>query len=438
MFGALAVLLSACAIGGVQAQCGTVTVPENRALPQGPQIALRVAVLPATQHGQRRDDPLFFLAGGPGGVDYDEVPGVASAFAAENAHRDIVFVDQRGVGGSNPLACKVDQEIADLGAIARDCLGQITADVTHYRSPDAADDVDSVRQALGYGKIDVYGGSYGATLAQVYLRRHPETVRTIVLDGPTLLDVPVFERWASSGQRALALLAKRCRADAACSKAFPHWYERFPVLLAKVAKHPVRIGELTVDANVVAGTVDELTASMGGASYVPYMLAKAESGTWRPFVKAVASVSGAPSPVMFWAIVCTEPWAAHDPAAVAADARGSYLRYSFVPSTAAWASVCAAWPRVDLSGEDWSRVRSSVPALVLVGGSDPKDPPANTAGVTQAMPNAKVITVPGGAHGVAGVGCLPRVIDDFLEAGTAQGLDTSCVSLTPYPRFATG
>jgi pimeloyl-ACP methyl ester carboxylesterase len=73
--------------------------------------------------------------------------------------------------------------------------------------------------------------------------------------------------------------------------------------------------------------------------------------------------------------------------------------------------------------------------LVLVGGSDPKDPPANTAGVTQAMPNAKVITVPGGAHGVAGVGCLPRVIDEFLEAGTARGLDTSCVSLTPYPRF---
>lgn len=439
MFGALAVLLTACAIGGVQAQCGTVTVPENRALADGPQIALRVAVVPASDRTSRRQDPIFYLAGGPGGIAYEELPAVARAFAPENTHRDIVFVDQRGVGGSNPLSCEVDQAgAADLGAIVRDCLGQVTADVTHYRSPDAADDVDAVRQALGYGTIDVYGGSYGATLAQVYLRRHPATVRTIVLDGPTLLDVPVFERWASSGQRALTLLAKRCRADAVCGRAFPHWYDRFPALLAKVARKPVRVGALTVDANVLAGTVDELTASMGGASYVPYVLAKAESGTWRPFAQAVASVSGGPSPVMFWGIVCTEPWAAHDPAAVAADARGSYLRYSFLPATAAWAAVCSSWPRVDLSGEDWSRVRSNVPALVLVGGADPKDPPANTAGVTQAMPNAKVITVPGGAHGVAGVGCLPRVIDDFLEAGTARGLDTSCVSLTPYPRFATG
>jgi pimeloyl-ACP methyl ester carboxylesterase len=438
MFGALAVLLSACAIGGVQAQCGTVNVPENRSLADGPQISLRVAVLPATQAGQRRADPIFFLAGGPGGIAYDDVPGIARAFADENGHRDIVFVDQRGVGGSNPLACTVDQESADLGAIVRDCLGQVTADVTHYRSTDAADDVDAVRQALGYGKIDVYGGSYGATLAQVYLRRHPETVRTILLDGPTLLDVPVFERWASSAQRALTLLDKRCRTDAACRRAFPHWYERFPALLAKVERRPVRVGSLTLDAATVAGTVDELTASMEGASYVPYLLAKAEAGTWKPFASAVPGVSSGPSPVMFWAIVCTEPWAAHDPAAVAADARGSYLRYSFLPATAAWASVCAAWPHVDVTGEDWSRVRSDVPALVLVGGSDPKDPPTNTAGVTQAMPNAKVITVPGGAHGVAADGCLPHVIDTFLEAGTAQGLDTSCVSLTPYPRFFRG
>ena len=53
------------------------------------------------------------------------------------------------------------------------------------------DDLEAVRQALGYGKLNLYGISYGATAAQVFLRRHPGSVRTVVLDGATLLDVPV-------------------------------------------------------------------------------------------------------------------------------------------------------------------------------------------------------------------------------------------------------
>jgi pimeloyl-ACP methyl ester carboxylesterase len=434
MLGTLAVLLSTCAIGGVNAECGTVSVPENRAVAAGPQIALRVAVLPATDAAHRRSDPLFFVTGGPGGVDYDQVPGIAQAFSAVNTDRDIVFVDQRGVGGSGPFGCRLATGTTDVGALVRDCLGQVTVDVTHYRSPDAADDLDAVRQALGYGPIDVYGISYGATLAQVYLRRHPASVRSVVLDGATLIDIPVFERWASSAQRGLDLLHRRCHADARCAKAFPRWYERLPALLATLAKKPVVADGNTIDAATVAGTVHELTASMSGAAVVPYLLAKAESGSYRPLAAAVQAVS-TPLPLMYYAVTCTEPWAAQDPARVAADAMGTYLAHSMIPTAAVMEQVCAAWPTVDLTGEDWSRVRSNVPVLVLVGGSDPKDPPRNVDGIAQAMPNAKVVIVPGGAHGVAAVGCLPHVMESFLDAGTARGLDTSCVSLTPYPAF---
>jgi pimeloyl-ACP methyl ester carboxylesterase len=312
----------------------------------------------------------------------------------------------------------------------RDCLGQVTADVTHYRTIDAVDDLEAVRRALGYGAIDVYGGSYGATLAQVYLRRYPASIRTLVLDGATLLDVRVFERWSTSGQRALVLLDRRCRATDYCRKAFPHWFERFPALLARLAQKPV--GRL--DAATVAGTVHELTASMAGAASVPFLLARAEAGKYGPLL-ATANALSVPSPLMFFGIVCTEPWARWDPARAAADARGTYLAYSDPATAARFAQVCASWPQVDTSGEDWSRVRSGTPVLVLVGGSDPKDPPANVAGVTEAMPNAKVVVVPGGAHGVAAVGCVPRVVDQFLEAGSGRRLDTSCVPLTPYPGF---
>lgn len=425
------IVLAACAIGGFSAQCGTATVPENRALANGPQITLAVAVLPAADRAHSRADPVFWISGGPGGVASHDLPFVARSFVAVNAHRDIVFVDQRGVGGSSPLACTIATGGTDIAVLVRDCLGQISADVTHFRTADAMDDLDDVRQALGYGQIDVWGGSYGATAAQVFLRRHPLSVRTILMDGPTLLDVPVFERWASSAQRALDLLDRRCRADANCGRAFPRWYARFPALLAKLAKKPVA----GFDAASVAGVVDELTASQYGASLVPRALAGAEAGDFRPLKAAAEAIGGGQSPPMYWAVVCTEAWAVRDPTRALADARGSYMRFAVERDVVLQQGICSAWPRVDTAGEDWSRVRSDVPALVLVGGSDPKDPPGNTAGVTEAMPNAKVITVPGGAHGVSYVGCLPRVVDGFLEAGTGRGLDTACVSLTPYPPF---
>ena len=427
------IVLAACVIGGFNAQCGTATVPENRALPDGPQITLAVAVLPKWDRTtRRRADPVFWISGGPGGVASEDLPWVARTFVDVRQHRDIVFVDQRGVGGSSPLACKVATGGTDVAAVVRACLGQITADVTHYRTPDAMDDLDDVRQALAYGRINVWGGSYGATAAQVFLRRHPLSVRTVVIDGPTLLDVPVFERWASSAQRALALLDRRCRADTSCRRAFPTWYTRFPALLARLGKNPVA----GFDAPSLAGVVDELTTSQYGATLVPRALARAEAGDFRALASAAKLLEGSDeTPAMFWAIVCTEPWAVRDPARALSDARGTYLRPTIERDVVLQSAICQAWRRVDASAEDWSRVRSDTPTLVLVGGSDPKDPPANTAGVAQAMPNAKVITVPGGGHGVSSVGCLPRIVDDFLEAGSGRGLDTACVSLTPYPPF---
>jgi pimeloyl-ACP methyl ester carboxylesterase len=434
----LATLLAACAIGGVPAQCGTVTVPESRALPAGTAISLNVAVLPATVKSQRRADPVFFVVGGPGGVATDAVPWIANAWSDVNGHRDIVFVDQRGVGKSNPLSCAATTQGLSVPDLVAACLGVVNGDVTHYRTTDAMDDLDAVRQALGYAKIDIYGGSYGATAVQVYLRRHAETVRTAVLDGVTLLDVPVFERWSSSGQRALNLLDARCRADRACKRSFPHWYARFPALLARLATKPATVKGVTVDAAGVADTVHELTASAAEAAEVPFLLAKAESGNLAPLAGAIAAVdarAAGQAVVMPAAIMCTEPWAARDPAKAAADAQGTYLAYSDPATALRWQQVCAAWPPVSTAAEDWTRVRSAAPVLVLQGGADPKDPPANSAGVAAVMPNARVILVPGQGHGVSTVGCMPVLLDRFFERGTATGLDTSCAKLTPVPAF---
>ena len=82
-----------------------------------------------------------------------------------------------------------------------------------------------------------------------------------------------------------------------------------------------------------------------------------------------------------------------------------------------------------------ARVRSDVPVLLIVGGSDPQDPLANVRGARAAMPASRTVVVPHAGHGALQLGCLPRVAQQFVERGTAAGLDTRCVGRYAPPPF---
>ena len=175
-----------------EAKCGTFEVFENRATRTGRKINLNILVLPATGP-KRAPDPLFYFAGGPGSAATEDAPGVAPMLAAIREHRDLVFVDQRGTGKSNPLNCQL-VDSADpqsyLGSFypleaTKKCRAELEkrADLTLYTTNIAVDDIDDVRAALGYDQINLYGGSYGTRASMVYMRRHPQHVRAAVLHG---------------------------------------------------------------------------------------------------------------------------------------------------------------------------------------------------------------------------------------------------------------
>ena len=209
--------------------CGILEVPEDRSNPEGRRIGLRVAIVPATT-ADPETDPLFVLAGGPGDAGTQFFAWLPGLFKEVHAKRDIVLMDQRGTGQSNavtlpplPDTTGLSESAADslLSAWAAKSLAGIDADPRFYTTSVAADDIDDVRVALGYRAIDLYGTSYGATLAQYYLRQHGENVRVAILDGATPVNVPVLERIAANSQAALDLLLKRCAEDVACHNAFP-------------------------------------------------------------------------------------------------------------------------------------------------------------------------------------------------------------------------
>ena len=423
--------LRACTVQGVAAKCGTLLVSENRDSGIGARIGLRIVVVPARRKPARAD-AFTYLAGGPGGAATQQTAVVNSIWSRVRERHDILLVDQRGTGGSHPLACPPPPDDADVGVMIKACIASLNGDLTQYGSAAAADDLEAVRVALGYRSLDLYGISYGATLAQVYLARHPRSVRTVALDGATLLDVSFWGRFAANGQRALDLTARRCAREPACASAFPNWLAQLRSLIAAWNAEPVRVTpEQTLTGDDLAGLVQYMTLNAASAASIPLVVTRAARGDYAPLSKQIPS-SGAENPVMYWSIWCNERW-------VGLDASGpwqTYLDGYVATQLERYRSVCAYVPDYAEPPSNYARVRSNVPVLALVGGADPQDPAGNIAGLGAAMPKARIVVVPEHGHGVGHYGCLPNLVALFVDRASAATLDTRCVRTITPPPFA--
>src|SRR6476620_1078359 len=318
---------ASCTYGGyVDAWCTHLRVPENPRTPNGPLISLRIAVLPATKRPAA--GALFYLEGGPGGAATAAAIRVSNLFAAVQRNRDLVMVDQRGTGGSRRLACpngyvrRVDAT-AVTGYLRR-CLARLDADPRLYTTSVAADDLEAVRRTLGYDTIDLFGVSYGATLAQAYARRYRDSVRSIVLDGGSLPNVRIYDVSARNAEHALDAQLARCAAAPACAHAYPHPRKQLEELLARPPR-PYALGadRLRLSPDDIACTVDWLSETAENAALIPSAVNTAAHGDYTPLATTYAYRLGGTDLealarlVPFWVILCSEPWAAFDPEATA-------------------------------------------------------------------------------------------------------------------------
>jgi pimeloyl-ACP methyl ester carboxylesterase len=454
-------LMRPCTLAARPALCGSLGVPENPANPTGREIELRVVLVPA-RSSDPMPDPLFLLAGGPGGSATESFGWSLSTFSALNEDRDFVLVDQRGTGGSNRLVFPPMPDMTGMSVASReeatkawleDALASMPGDPRFYTTSLAMDDIDAVRAALGYDRINLYGPSYGATAAQYYLRQHEDHVRAVVLDGGTLLDVPLFELIAANTQRALDLLFERCAADAACHAAYPALETDFATARAALAE----AGTIEVDViNPATGepAVFE-SAGFGSAvqtalldptvsSQLPALIHQAALGDWTTVARAALAASSGQRPdsdrlAMSDVIRCSEAWARYDPDEVARLGAGSVNLDDQLAIARAQAETCRYLPAGVVPANDAEPVRSAVPVLLVVGEADPQDPPSNIADASAELPNSLTVIVPGMGHTVGHLGCMPSIITAFLEAGVVDGLDASCVAGgVPLPTFRTG
>jgi pimeloyl-ACP methyl ester carboxylesterase len=397
-----------CLVQGIDARCGTFVVPENRAKPDGRTIGLHVVVLPASVKPARKD-AVAYLAGGPGDAATEEAVDQGWHSSALQVDHDILLVDQRGTGGSKPPH---------------------NADATQYGTRMAMDDLDAVRAALGYRQLDVIGSSYGATAAQIYLKLHPSSVRTLILLGGTAIDIPFFSRYAVNAQVALDQLARLCTSDPGCRKAFPGWERRFGELVKAWNARPVN--GMTGDelASIVHGMLLDLRKAVS----IPLVVSRAAEGDYVPLEQAGPGDLDAGLNLMGSSIWCNEPWtglAARGPWGTEFD---SYT----TARIAALRQKCSSVPRRAEPRSLWTLPTTSrVPVLAFAGGADPQDPVTNLADLRQHFPDSRTVTFPHLGHSWWGVGgCIDPVVTAFVERGTTKGLDTrGCAGVVVVPPF---
>ncbi|MGZ5040054.1 MAG: alpha/beta hydrolase [Usitatibacter sp.] len=447
------IALDTCRLDGVDApaQCGTYEVWEDRTLKSGRRIKLDLAVVPAKMRA-KEPDPIVVFAGGPGQGAVSLASQVMPLFAKLNDARDIVLIDQRGTGNSAPLDCPEEEQ--PLQQLFEDslpermvvkCLAQIDADPRLYTTSIAVEDIDEVLGALGYSKVDLWGGSYGTRMALEYVRRHGERVRTVVLDGvaPATMKLPLS--FVADGDAALQRLIDACEREDRCAKVFPSLRDTIAKVRAQLARHPVRAaiqdprtGEretIDVNENVFLSGLFRPLYVAELASLLPLGISAAAEGDFNPLLaqnlEFADDVSENLSIGMHLSVVCAEDIPRITPDDLAR-LNGAFFGRSLVDD---FIRACSLWPRGKVPADFYDPVRSNVPVLILSGGIDPATPPRHGAQVAETLPNARHFVAPFLGHGVSLHGCAPRLIESFVRSGSAQGLDGKCLERIPRPLF---
>ena len=467
------------------ALCGTLRRALDPARPQGVQIDVHYAVLPALARRKAADAVVFF-AGGPGQSAIDLAGALAARYARLGQRRDLVFVDLRGTGRSAPLRCADDDERAVLQPLVdalddarrrqrlADCRTALQAlpygDLRFFTTSLAVADVDAVRRALGLAQINAIGGSYGTRAVLDYLRLFPGVVRRAVLDGVAPPDMRLPDAAARDNQAALDALLQACASAPACQRAHPDLRGQWQAVLNNLPQdvllpHPLtgRQQAVRLQRETVLGMVRAPLYAPALAAALPAVVGEAAAGRWAPLAALATAVGGSAGGLasgLHFSVVCAEDLGPNLPAsdstaAVAATASAPASATATAAAAAAspapgndfgssfatlYRQACADWPRGRVDPAFYTVPPSSTPAWLLSGGLDPVTPPRHGQRVAQALgPMARHGVVANAGHGVTSLGCVRDAVVRFIttepDAAALAVADTgvACAAAVPRP-----
>lgn len=430
---------------GIAARCGSFVRPLDPDDDSKGTIDLKVAVVPALTL-EPESDPFVPIAGGPGQSSIVFYASWSHAFERIRQHRDILLIDQRGTGESAALTCNLDEDIvegtysaAQTLSLTQQCLELLPHDPRFFTTSVAVRDLEALRVALGYGPLNVYGISYGTRVAQHFARRYPDATRTVIIDGVVAPQLPLGPDIATESQKSIDRVFDRCIENSECNAHFPDIRDDFALLRGALAEESVTV-ELqhpqTARREILDFTADQLAAAVrlllynpGTVALLPLVISEAADGNFMPlaaqFQMVSSSLSESLSIGMHNAVMCTEDvpfidWASVDNDAIEASYMGPV-------QLDAIRTMCSVWPQGVLDENLREPLATDKPVLLLSGGADPITPAAFAELAAVNMSNARHIVGDDQGHGLAGVGCMPRLLGEFVAATALTDDSVDCM-----------
>lgn len=433
--------------------CGYVTVPEQHANPGGPAIRVMIAVFSAT-NSPKQADPVLMLSGGPGTNTLESYAGgLGRPLDLLLAERDVILLDQRGMGYSEPnLGCpEVDaarqtnvagngpsaDELAALWA-CRDRLAAEGVNLAAFNTVESAGDVDAVRRALGLESLNIVTGSYGSTLTLTAMRHYPAGIRSAVIAAPAPPEIDLIGGFAPNFYRALEDYFARCADDPNCGGRFPGVRDQFYALADQFATEPVELElpvpglagpvDLTIDARLLYSGI-QMGLYAGYDRQIAGLIAAVYAQQYDVIAPLVAaSLSQSPVTGAFYSFRCADDVYTTSPEEVAALAEPlpGALRDAAVANASSYFDICAEWPAAHLDPAESQPVTGGVPALFLQGDLDPVSSPEWTIAAAAALEHGRVVRFPDSGHYILGSApCSDALIAAFIEDPFAE-FATSC------------
>jgi pimeloyl-ACP methyl ester carboxylesterase len=440
--------------------CTTVTVPLDRSGSTPGTIPLSVERLQAGLTPS--SSAVLALAGGPGQAANPLAGFIAKAIAPALHNRDLIVYDQRGTGRSDPLNCHSSpalEHASTIGRLAEQCALQLGPARGAFTTEESVQDIEAIRQTLGYEKLVLYGTSYGTKVALEYAERYPEHVEALVLDSIVLPEGP--EPFGLSSLQALRPVLDELCSEGACEHITSNPLGDIASLAARLRKHSLSgsvydgsghrhsatLGEGDLFNILVAGDLNPaLRALLPGAVQSalrhdpdPLLRLKLLSEGLIPNVplqprgsQAEREASEEENNALFLATSCEEkpfPWQRTAPPAtrdaealVALHALPSSAFYPFDAATT-WEDslipACVDWPDASPAPPAAGPL-PNVPTLILSGAQDLRTPTTNAQHVAAEIPDAQLLVVPYTGHSVLGSdfsGCAQAAVEAFFAGG---------------------
>lgn len=416
--------------------CGQFAVFENTQTRAGRKINLNVVVIPAIH--ERDKAPIFFFEGGPGiGVT------TGGSFYADSINyyrieHDIVLVDVRGTGNSNPLHCRqlqYQKNIEDhLGVMypeqsVKECYDSLSmlADLTQYTTTNMAYDIEETRKWLGYNKISLFGLSFGTRLAQVYMKMFPGSVESCVLQSPTTTysKLPLYH--AQFAEESLGKLFDDCEEDSLCNASFPQIKKEFFSLMTKGKIKPFEYkfkqpnGEtrnIAIPWYSFETKIRGLMYSPSGLRRIPFIIHQSYLENWLPFISLFPkknSYNDFSAEGLYLCVTCTEDVPFISKKEIDSLTAGTFMGDYRVKQQI---GACNNWTKGTVPDNYFVPLHSTIPTLVFCGYFDPVTPPSMATQIVKTLPNSFLVTIPTMSHvfeGLSNPECFDKIVVDFFN-----------------------